>query len=308
MRKFIIKTVCFSLPLLIIAIIMEILLRNIPNDYLLKKQYLDNYASEIETLILGSSHSLYGLNPEFFSSNTFNASHSSQSLDYDYKIFKKYQSEFKNLKTIVLPISYFSLYFKLETGVEPWRVKNYTLYYDINSHNIVSYSEILSHKLSKNVKRLLSYFIFGNSAISCTNLGWSMNYNSKKAQDLLETGKTAAKRHINYINSDKNQQIFQENILILESIMQWSNKNNVKILFLTPPAFETYCQNLNLEQLNVTIKTITGICSNYNNCIYFNLLSDPNFVSEDFYDADHLSEIGAEKLSKIINKKILEWK
>ena len=72
--------------------------------------------------------------------------------------------------------------------------------------------------------------------------------------------------------------------------------------------FETYCQNLNLEQLNVTIKTITGICSNYNNCIYFNLLSDPNFVSEDFYDADHLSEIGAEKLSKIINKKILEWK
>ena len=71
MRKFITKTIYISLPIIVIAIIMEILLRNIPNDYLFKKKYLDEYSSEIETLILGSSHSLYGFNPEYFTSKTF---------------------------------------------------------------------------------------------------------------------------------------------------------------------------------------------------------------------------------------------
>lgn len=78
-------------------------------------------------------------------------------------------------------------------------------------------------------------------------------------------------------------------------------------MLLTPPAFETYRQNLNQEQLKITINTISDICSKYDNCIYDNLLSDTNFVAMDFYDADHLSEIGAKKLSVLINERINEW-
>ncbi len=66
MKRFVIKTIYISLPILVVAILMEILLRNTPNDYLFKKQYLDKHSSEIETLILGSSHSFYGFNPEYF--------------------------------------------------------------------------------------------------------------------------------------------------------------------------------------------------------------------------------------------------
>lgn len=288
---------------------MEILLRNTPNDYLFKKQYLDKHSSEIETLILGSSHSFYGINPEYFSSNTFNASHISQSLNYDFEILKKYQEQFKNLKTIILPISYFTLFGKLEAGSESWRVKNYIIYYDLNSSkSLIDYSEVLSNRINVNVKRIASYYVLGNSTISCTDLGWGTSYNSKNARDLAETGKTAAMRHTREINSDKYQQIFQENIFNLESIIQWSNKNNVKILLLTPPAFKTYRQNLNQEQLKITINTTSDICSKYDNCIYDNLLSDTNFVATDFYDADHLSEIGAKKLSVLQNERINEWK
>jgi len=310
MKRFVIKTIYISLPILVVAILMEILLRNTPNDYLFKKQYLDKHSSEIEILILGSSHSFYGFNPEYFSSNTFNASHISQSLNYDFEILKKYQDQFKNLKTIILPISYFTLFGKLEAGSESWRVKNYIIYYDLNSSkSLIDYSEVLSNRINVNIKRIASYYVLGNSTISCTDLGWGMSYNSKNARDLAETGKTASKRHTREdINSDKYQQIFQENIFILESIIQWSNKNNVKILLLTPPAFKTYRQNLNQEQLKITINTTSDICSKYDNCIYDNLLSDTNFVATDFYDADHLSEIGAKKLSVLINERINKWK
>jgi len=289
---------------------MEILLRNIPNDYELKKEYLDEHSSEIETIILGSSHSFYGINPDYFSTKTFNASHISQSLNYDFEIIKKYQNNFNNLKTIVLPISYFTLFGKLEAGSESWRVKNYIIYYGLNSSkSLTDYSEVLSNRINVNIKRLVSYYVLGNSAISCTRLGWGTSYNSKNARDLVESGKTAAKRHTrDDINSDKSQQIFNDNILALNSIIKWCKDNNHKILLLTPPAFETYRQNLNLEQLNTTIKTTSEVCSNYDNCTYMNLLSDTNFVSKDFYDADHLSEIGAKKLSRLINEKIIEMK
>jgi len=44
----------------------------------------------------------------------------------------------------------------------------------------------------------------------------------------------------------------------------------------------------------------------YKNCIYVNLLDDPDFIKDDFHSADHLNEAGAKKLSlklnEIINK------
>lgn len=310
MKRFVIKTIYISLPILVVAILMEILLRNIPNDYLFKKQYLDKHSSDIETLILGSSHSFYGINPVYFSSKTFNASHISQSLNYDFEIIKKYEANFTNLKTIVLPISYFTLFGKLEAGSESWRVKNYVIYYSLNSTKSLSdYSEVLSNRINVNFKRMVLYYVLGHSTISCTKLGWGTSYNSKNARDLVESGKTAAKRHTrDDINTDKYQEIFNDNILILNSIIQWCKENNVKVLLITPPAFEAYRANLNIEQLNTTLKTTSETATKYENCIYYNLLSDSNFVATDFYDADHLSEIGAKKLSVFINKKINEWK
>lgn len=288
---------------------MEILLRNIPNDYEFKKEYLDKNSPEIETLILGSSHSFYGFNPVYFTNKTFNASHISQSLNYDFEIIKKYDYDFKQLKTIVLPISYFTLFTKLDAGPESWRIKNYILYYGLKTSNsYTDYSEVLCNKINVNLKRLVSYYIKRKPAISCTNFGWGTNYKSENARDLIESGKTAAIRHSQDINDIKCKNILRVNELTLSSIIAWCKNRNIRIVLLTPPAFKSYRQNLNETQLNVTIEIAKRIDLDNNNCIYLNLLNDSNFVAKDFYDADHLSEIGAEKLSNLINEKINNWK
>ena len=129
MNKFIQKSLLFCAPVLIFMLIMELLLRNIPNDYSYKKNYLDQHSNEIETLFLGSSHAYYAINPEFIHSTSFNAAYFSQSLDYDIEILKKYYKQSIKLKYIVVPIDYLSLYNRLETGVESWRIKNYIIYY-----------------------------------------------------------------------------------------------------------------------------------------------------------------------------------
>lgn len=309
MKKFIIKTVFISLPILFSVLFLEILLRNMPNDYKFKKEYLDKNASEIETMILGSSHSFYGFNPVYFKTKTFNASHISQSLKYDFEIIKKYQSDLKQLRTIVLPISYFSLFWQMEASPESWRVNNYILYYGLQTPNTYTdYSEVLSNKINLNIKRLSSYYLKGNSAISCTSLGWGTAYKSINARDLIESGKTAAFRHSNDINDIKYKNILRDNEQTLNSIIAWCKNRNIRVVLLTPPAFKSYRQNLNKPQLNVTIDIAKRIDLDNNNCIYLNLLNDVSFIANDFYDADHLSEIGAEKLSKLINEKVNNWK
>ncbi len=311
MKRFILKVSFFLLPILVSAISMEVLLRNIPNDYLYKSEYLDEHSPEIETLILGSSHSYRGLNPEYFASNTFNAGYVTQTFNFDYEILKKYQGSFNNLKTIILPISYHSFYAKLESGGpgESWRIKNYVIYCGMDTMgSFVDRFEVLAIHPKVNVKRLGSYYIKGTQQLTCTKLGWGKRNDSKNGKDLVEAGKITAKRHTrSNIYSEKFNDIFIDNKLILDSIVKWCRKQNINILLLTLPAFETYRQNISPEQYDVTIEAANKFASEYNNCIYLNLFNDTSFIAKDFYDADHLSETGAKKLSKLIDKKINEW-
>lgn len=294
------------MPVLISAILLEIVLRQIPNDYSYKKNYLDTHADEIETLILGSSHSYYGIDPVYFSDNTFNAAHVSQSLTYDYEILKRYDEKLVSLKTVVIPISYFTLWSKLSNGTESWRIKNYIIYYGITNEedSLKFHFEISSNSLITNIVRLKSY-LQGINNITCSKQGWGTSYSSKNAQNLEKTGKTASIRHTrNSIYSFENKKLFADNGLFLDSIINICHKHNAKVLLFTPPAYKTYREHLNEKQLNAMIKTANKVANSYSNCTYTNLMTDSTFISADYYDADHLSEIGAKKLSILIDRYI----
>ena len=297
MKTFILKTLFFSLPVLILAGIMEVLLRNIPNDYSYKKEYLDNHAQEIETLILGSSHSFYGLNPAYFTEKTFNASHLDQYLNFDYAILKKYENSLKNLKNLVIPISYFTMTGRLEASPEAWRIKDYVIYYDLNTvHSIRDYSEVLYHDMVRNLERIVSYYLHGKPSITCSKLGWGVVYHSSQSKNLEHTGKHAARLHTvaHFKYLPKNQKN-------LTQILEFCKNRDINVVLFTPPASEPYIKYLNRKQLNITIQSAKKISDCYDKCIYINLLSSNQFCSGDFYDGDHLNEIGARKLSLLIN-------
>ena len=308
MKKYLKRLGWICLPLLLIAIMMEVLLRNIPNDYLYKKEYLDAHAPEMETLILGSSHAFYGLDPVYFSSNTFNASHISQTLDYDYEILKKYQPQLTNLKTIVLPISSFTLFARMHKSLEKWRVKNYILYYKLKmAKSVKNYSEVLSIPLKYTLMRLASYYIKGTPEVTTSTLGWGTNYTSAHAKDLVETGKRAAFIHsggLNIVDSNEIKKIFEENEIILNELLEWCKQKEVQILFVSPPGYKTYRENLNPLQIQITEQAMEQFALEHDNCSYLDLFADTTFIASDYYDADHLSEIGAEKLSKRVNFEI----
>jgi hypothetical protein len=300
MTKFIKTIIAFTLPLFLGCFIMEGMLRNIPNDYALKQKYLDENAASIETLVLGSSHTFLGVNPEFLSTKAYNLAFLSQSLDYDWALLNKYEGSFKNLKTIIIPISYFSLFFNLENGTEAWRQKYYYRCFDLKLSTPFKYRlEVTSLKMKGNLSRIVSYYINEKSPVRSNNLGMAA-YNKKSGLDLKKEGIKAAQRHTD-ISEFKN---LKDNIEIVNKIISYAGSHDLKVVFVTTPTTSYYYKILDLVQLETMKKTMQSLDSINAHVKYYSFLKDQRFNESDFKDGDHLSKKGAEKFTKLLNNLI----
>jgi hypothetical protein len=299
MKKLTLKLLFIISPLLLFAVLTEVSVRSIPNDYSYKSNYLHDNANKIEFLVLGSSHSFYGINPDYFSLKSFNASHVSQSLDYDLFIFNKYKNQMPNLKSVFLPISYFTLNFKLGDSTSRWREKNYVLYYDSPATLIdKNRYEILNEKIPVLIKRILYKIIRGTNEITCSELGFGLDYTNKKQKNLVESGKTAATRHTEFDGEGN----LAHNMAVLRDFVQECKERNIHVILFTPPAWHTYRDNLNKMKLDVVVGKAESLATNNSNVEYLNLLEDSQFYSDDFHDADHLAGKGARKLTILLDK------
>ena len=303
MNKFVLKLSLLISPIIIISLSMEFSLRTIPNSYKVKKEYLDKHSNEIEILILGSSHASMGINPDFIDGVCYNAAMTSQSIDIDYEILKKYKNQWSNLKFIILPIDYFTLYSQLKSGIESWRVKDYILYYKIPlESDIKNHLEIFARSLKINKRRLISYYFMHKSELYYDELG-NEDFSLKKTDyELVTSGQNAAKRH-----TVKNTVYFAKNLDILNQIVIFCKNNNVNLILYTSPGYMSYTNFLDSTQLNTTIESINKISDKNNNCIYKNFLIDSSFNKNDFYDGDHLNKVGAKKLSLKLNDIVINW-
>ncbi|NJC88532.1 MAG: hypothetical protein FIB02_08375 [Desulfuromonas sp.] len=300
MRKFILKITLILIPIFVFFSLLEILTRAIPNDYSYKNEYLNNNAKDLQVLALGSSHCFFGVNPEYFSMNSFNASHISQSIDFDYFIFNKYKDKLTNLKYVLLPISYFTMPSRLEDGIEHWRVKNYNIYYGARCDFLSKDNyEIFNNEYEKLIFMTLEYIFAGKDNKTCSKLGFGLDYSQGQQQDLDKSGKGAAKRHAK--TSDNN---VAHNHDLLKKFITLCRDKNIKVILFTPPAWHTYRCELDSRQLDIMKKTCVSLSNEFSNVLYHDYMEDSRFSADDFYDADHLNGKGAKKLTSILDDAI----
>lgn len=286
------------LPVVIVGVALEIALRSMPNDYKYKKQYIESHAGDIEVLVLGSSHTYYGVNPEYFSKQGFNASYVSQSLFYDFEILKEQIEKMPGLQTVILPVSVFSLYTTLEDMPDSWRIKNYVLYYGLdNTGDLSNYAEITANQLEVSYKKFQDYYLKHRPVLTCSELGWGTEFKWENSRDLEVTGKESAERH-----TQKEDNHVNENTATLKAIADLCEARGIKLVLFTPPAHKAYYENLDNKQLNTTIEVAESIAAMYGNATYNNMLKSTLFNKEDFFDGDHLNDKGAQKLSLLLDE------
>jgi len=295
MKPFLLKVFIFLLPVCFLTVAVELQLRSIPNVYSLKKTQLDNLSEEMEILCLGSSHAFFGINPVCFSKKAYNAANVSQTFDYDQKILEKYIDQMPALKTVLITVSYSSFFEAMEDSEEVWRKKYYALSMKIGEPDI--FEDYLL--FSNDRQEIIPYWLRKRKTLPINDLGFGIIDSSQRKSDFFEkNGVITAKRHT-ISNLDFRQKDMRN---ILENMILLCESRNVSVVLLITPTHQSYRNKLNQQQLDLMYALIDTVKQHHYQVIVFDAFADPDFVSSDFSDSDHMSGTGARNLTKKLDR------
>ena len=268
MKKFIKRLIIFLIPILILFILLEYAIRQIPNTYKYKNEWMSQHADSLNTLILGNSHCMSGVNPLYLTNSAFNFANSSQDLERDYFVLTKYENMYNNLKCVILSFSYCTLQDKMD-NTDKSRLKYYGIYmgYEKYKYSVEITSSITYEKIKDYLKEGTSQY---------SPLGFRVN---KFSKDNLEvSGIKAAKRHT--LNNRKD---LDDNLKYLHKIIQFCEDKQIQLILVTTPTWHSYYEHLDKHQLDQLLSTAKELDNNHENVFYFNFLKDDRFNDNDFF-------------------------
>jgi len=306
MKLFIKKFVLFILPLAVLVLYLEVNLAGIPNSYNLKKENFEKQLSDIELLVVGSSHAYFGIDPALFSCKAYNMANVSQSFSYDARILEKYLPEMKRLKVVLVIVSYFSFGGQLADGPEYWRCYFYDRYFNIPPDekgqstflDLRKYSLIALYGGKDSFKYLLKGFKV-NLADHLQPNGWYAS-----TIPLGPINDEAGKKRVQILHATTSVDNYDRNFKRLDDLFSLLRRRGIEPVIITTPVYHTCYDNLDPARIRKMEELIQSLCTRYQ-VHYFNYLTDKRFVIEDYADNDHLNAQGAEKFSKILDKDIL---
>jgi hypothetical protein len=306
MSKLIIKIVLVILPVIALALALEIVARRIPTSYRTKLAYFNQKKNQIEILVMGSSHANFGINPLYFGRPAYNFSNASQCLYQDYKVLLKYLPECKNVKMVIIPISYFSIQSDLAKSPEAWRCAYYAFYLGVQAGNPISMYDLKDYsalflwdgplKVIKGIRNInkmdINEYGYQTPEKSKSNINEIINDNE---------GKRRAAYHDKFMSSS----LIDLNVSALEGMANELTKRNIQIIFVTTPVFKTYQQHISKANYDVMTRTMDMMSKKYS-AKSFNYFYDNRFEINDFLDNDHLNAEGARKFSIILKNEIID--
>ena len=283
------------LPIFVFMGGAEYVVRQIPNEYKYKYDWMEEHAEEVETLILGNSHTAAGINPALIGDNVFNLSIGGQDYMYSHYLFFRWLSRYKKLKTVIIPVSYFSFYQKIKGDNSAVMIEfYYRIYMDCPFHKYhIAYNfETWNYNsLSGKIRRYLE-----GRSIEWRTDGWTPWLLSRKSPIWNADHVNKSLARMNLAHSFKD---VPSNYGYIADIADYCYQHKIKLILVSTPQTKEYNMCLNRNQIKNTEQLVRNIVKEY--CVdYYDYRDDNRFLCEDYCDQSHLSEIGAEKFTKLL--------
>ena len=271
----------FLLPLLIIAVVMEIIAEIMPNSYTYKRDYIEQHGAQVQTLILGSSNAYDGLNPSVLP-HAFNLANSSQTLEDDYRLLVKYIDMMDSLQTLIVGLGYHTL----GATTEDNRRTYYTIYMDLYPRWPFSkYSfEVFNPEML--VKKIIKYAV-SRDVTRCDSLGQRVGHTKVSAQSGTEWWNKGGDA---LVANDKFETLnhkfeIANNIRYLHAIVELCNAHDVQPMIVMMPVMEEYKRKLPVEQVSLYRNLLQELDSDAR-CID---ASEWEIPDKGWYNATHLT-------------------
>ena len=308
MRKFLTNIAIFSILVFLLFTTIEVALLFIPNTYSYKRDYLENHINDIRVLLMGSSYIEEGVCPKLIGDGCFNIAISGRNIVYDAEIVKKYLPQMNHLQVVIIPLDYSKFEFgrghknpldtriDLDLMTDTYRCMHYK-YMNLHVDDFWYWSEILNSQLNY----ISRFWQSREENVECDSLGFVALPLSNR-QDGWEY---RAVPPIIDTSMKINDYSFGLYWPYIEAIADCTNKNGIKLMLVEIPKYKTFQSFINDDVIHEKNELINKLKERFKNVVYYDYTYCKDFDEDDFYDACHLSDVGAKKFSNILRDKIV---
>lgn len=289
-------------------------------------RYLENAIEEcssenVESVIIGNSYPLVGIEERLLKKNTIKLAMSSQDLYYSFELAKKVISNNANIKQCIFGISYYILRHDLSKGESEYSKNMITnIYYpllnDIHNsklHNIDSPKTLKDFDLDIlianifDMEKIEKHF---NSQIynKCKNY-YNEIANPRKSHIKWEDFSRYEKELIGLDRANQHNKLFKyedtklEYSSILNDFLEFIDSRNIELIIVVFPNTRYYSNHIVPEFKREFDEVIERFKNKSIRIIDLRKYED-KFNDSDFWDSDHLNESGAVKATNYIKMEI----
>ena len=283
----------------VLFISFEFHIRSLRNDYVIKGEYFSLAKDTIETLILGSSVALRGIDPETTGLNAFNYAFQGQSHDVDLTILSEVIPGIPNLERIVINVSAHSLKNDLSNSIDPFRASHYCLFTDFDLgvpfwHHLASTNFLYYRDKAKKA-------FFDPAAIAKVKDNGFSPFISE--WDSMHFSKAELEqKHSNW--SQKLALPESLGLSNLSKLISLCSENGVEVILLETPIAPSLKAFSGLSAMDEVSKEAIGHLTVVPGVNYVEVPSD-YFSDQDFHDPTHLNIKGAQKWSRLVRERIV---
>ncbi len=293
MKKFLTKIFTLLTSLLLLFLLLDTYVFPNNKNQMFSKYNLLNNANGVEVLVLGNSHTFFGINPQKSEFKMLNLANKGRKIETDYYILKNNIDKIKDVKLVIVPVSHCKMH-AVSLGEKEKR-----LYY--NYFKVQEYKQSFlknSLLLNEPFRELVNNSIFKNKDIN--DFGWRASKSIYKKDIEAIKERLSMSEDESYVNGTINC-----SNVYLEKMNKLCKRYNKKMVLLIPPYhpdFYKYGNKLYQKQSALQLKNMAI----KNNMIFVNGRELKIVKDSLFENSDHLNIYGADvftrKLDSILKK------
>lgn len=304
MHRFIKRVSLFSGMVLLLIVVVECMLRNVPNIYEYKQRLIEKNGNSTKNLILGSSVVDCCVNPKFIADSTYNLAIAGQWYRYSLAFLEKNMDKMPNLSCIIFGVCYHSFWCDDMPEQDIRSFVSHRLYMGIGEpEGFLSYSELLTSG-SLSLRKWSKYYIQRKNTMYCDSLGLDNSYHSSKR--LINWKNEMAEDAISQTMQWKEpecRRLFKKNYERLDRLSELTARKGIRLIFIIPPVHPLYFKNTDMEQWRLVHEALITLEDRWKHVSYKDYSRDKDFTDVDFYDGNHLnSDIGGLKFSLMVKE------
>ncbi|WP_162051924.1 DUF1574 family protein [Pontibacter pamirensis] len=298
------KLLLLTFPFAVIYFYSEYRLSSLDNSYKFRRRALERQIAGCEILLLGSSHGVSGINPEYLTKSAFNAANVSQTVFYDKEILLKYIGSAKELETVVLPVSYFTLWSDSHTSKEAWREYFYYRFSDIKHPDLNPFEPAAFSFVALYTPGKVKSYLLRNFDVNLVANEREDGWRGYPAGEIKRINYVTGKRRVALHHSNMLASSYTKNMEYLEEILAAAEKRGIEVVLVATPVYRTYSKFTKEKYKLANMKALKALRKEFD-MTYLDYSNDKRFTINDFYDNDHLNYKGAAKFTRILNEKLM---